>query len=340
MFKELYSDYTKREISKQEICYTLLHILITLHNENTIVTKPGSVTESPNYFHILDMTHRKSNAAWEKIAEDDEDKQWKHLFNIITFHDFYLTEFELFLLCDYFKIPCIIHGTVDNTTPSYGTSKIKYYDPLYTTFNTSNIGKKPDTPSKNNLFTNRNKESFCYIIGFKQFLLSDYYDKNINRNNMGINKYYRKEYNIPFDIGILKTTKGLSQIKLSAEPVKELIKHSVSPNSKQYIDLIFKKKLMDILYTNRLKMNLRNLKKIKKQKQKQKQSPNLKLNKHQKIQLNKIIYIYFIYRLNIRILIEFVLLELPLFLLPRRGVLFKVNVEKKGHYFAVLSNLN
>ena len=242
VFKEIYSDYTKREISKQEICYTLLHILITLNNENTIVTKPGSVTESPNYFHILDMTHRKSNAAWKQITEDDEDKQWKHLFNIITIPEFYLTEFELFLLCDYFKIPCIIHGTVDNTSPSYGSSKIKYYDPLYTTFNTSNIGKKPDTPSKNNLYTNRNKESFCYIIVFKQFILSDYYDKNVNRNNMGINKYYRKEYNIPFDIGILKTTKGLSQIKLSAEPVKELIKHSVSPNGKQYIDLIFKEK--------------------------------------------------------------------------------------------------
>ena len=275
IFKEIFYDYKQREISKQDICYTLLHILITLNNDNVIVTKPGEIKEITNYFNILKLTHRNKGIVWN--IDQDEEKQWKHLFNIMLLPSFYLTEFEFYLLCDYFKIPCIIHGTVDNTKTAYASSKIQHYDPLYTTFNTSSIGNKPDNPSKNNLYTNKNNSDICYIIGFKQFLLSDYYDKYGNRNNMGINKYYRKDFDIPFDVGLLKSTSGSYQIKLSSEPVKKLLKHSVSPNATQYIDLIFKEKTNDYTVYESYENEFEKFKEDKKDKGNK--NPKIKINK-------------------------------------------------------------
>ena len=275
IFKEIFYDYKQREISKQDICYTLLHILITLNNDNVIVTKPGEIKEITNYFNILKLTHRNNGIVWN--IDQDEEKQWKHLFNIMLLPSFYLTEFEFYLLCDYFKIPCIIHGTVDNTKTAYASSKIQHYDPLYTTFNTSSIGNNPDKPSKNNLYTNKNNSDICYIIGFKQFLLSDYYDKYGNRDNMGINKYYRKDFDIPFDVGLLKSTSGSYQIKLSSEPVKKILKHSVSPNATQYIDLIFKEKINDYTVYESFENEFEKFKEDKKDKGKK--NPKIKIKK-------------------------------------------------------------
>jgi hypothetical protein len=248
VFQEIYLDYTKHGISKQEMCYALLHILIESNTDDMFITKPGQVGDTPNYYHILNLTYRRKFANIWNGAEGNDDNQWKHLFNIISDKTYYLTEFEFYLLCDFFKIPCIIHGTTDNTKPQYKISNIQYYDPLYTTYNTSNLTKKPakDVITKNNLYTNKNNESFCYIIGFKQFLLSDYYDKHGNRNNMGMNKYYRKDYNIPFDIGLMKTTDELYQIDINTQPIRELLTHSISPSIKQYVDLIFKQKTNEL----------------------------------------------------------------------------------------------
>ena len=248
VFQEIYLDYTTNEISKQEICYSLLHILIQLNNEDMFITKPGQVSDTPNYYHILDLTYRRKFANIWNGAEGNDDRQWKHLFNIISDKAYYLIEFEFYLLCEFFKIPCIIHGTTDNSKSQYKISNIEHYDPLYTTYNTSNLNKKigKDVITKNNLYTNKNKEPFCYIIGFKQFLISDYYDKHGNRNNMGINKYYRKDYNIPFDIGLMKTTNESYRIDINKQPIKELLAHSISPSIKQYIDVIFKQKTNEL----------------------------------------------------------------------------------------------
>ena len=250
VMQEIYYDYTKIEISKTDLCKALLFILINIHNDNTFVTKPGQITKIPNYSKILEMSHRREAVNdWPKI-EEKEEQQWSHLFNIINSQEYYLTEFELYLLCDYFKIPCIIHGTTEKKSENkktkeniYKKSKIKFYDPLYTTFNTSHIGKTPENSEtvKNNLYTNKNNDSFCYIIGFVQFRVSDYYNKEGIKNNIGFNKYYRSEYNIPYDIGLLKTTEDSYKIDVNKEQVSQLINHSITPTVNQYVDLIFKK---------------------------------------------------------------------------------------------------
>ena len=251
IMQEIIYDYTNIEISKQDLCKTLLYILINIHNDKEFVTKPGQITNVPNYSRILEISHRRAVVNdWPKIEERNE-QQWSHLFNIINSQDYYLTEFELYLLCDHFKIPCIIHGTTDKKSENkktkvniYKKSKIKYYDPLYTTFNTSKLGKIPKNSDeiKNNLYTNKNKESFCYIIGFVQFRVSDYYNKDGVKNNIGFNKYYRSEYNIPYEIGLMKTTNDSYKINLSNEVTNEIIKHSITPTAKQYVNLIFNSK--------------------------------------------------------------------------------------------------
>ena len=150
------------------------------------------------------------------------------------------------LLCNHFNIPCIIHGTCDNNKELlYKKSKIQYYDPLYTTFNTVNIGKKPEDPMKvkNNLYTNKNKDEFCYIIGFKQFRLGDYYNKQGVKDNTGFNKYYRNDYNIPFDLGVMKTEDNSYKINIDNVFMTNLLKHTISPSINEYVDVIFNKKI-------------------------------------------------------------------------------------------------
>ena len=61
-----------------------------------------------------------------------------------------------------------------------------------------------------------------------------------------MNKYYRKDYNIPFDIGLMKTTDELYQIDINTQPIRELLTHSISPSIKQYVDLIFKQKTNEL----------------------------------------------------------------------------------------------
>ena len=272
VMKTLYNDYTNTPISKQDLCKTLLKILIDIHNDKTFVTKPGKVTNIPNYSNILEMSHRRISVIdWPRI-EEKEEQQWKHLFSIISNNkEFYLTEFEFYLLCDYFKIPCVIHGTCDNNKELlYKKSKIQYYDPLYTTFNTVNIGKKPEdlTKVKNNLYTNKNKESFCYILGFKQFRLGDYYNKQGVKDNTGFNKYYRNDYNIPFDLGLMKTTDDSYKININNDYITNLLDHSINPSASEYVDLIFNKKQNNIsIYESFLKeFNLFKINKGKKNK--------------------------------------------------------------------------
>ena len=246
VMKTIYNDYTRSEISKLELCKTLLSILINVHNDKKFITKPGKVTAIPNYSHILAMSYRRMSVVdWTRVEEIDE-QQWKHLFSIIINKDFYLTEFEIYLLCTQFNIPCIIHGTCDNNKELlYKKSKIQYYDPLYTTFNTVNIGKKPEDPMKvkNNLYTNKNKDEFCYIIGFKQFRLGDYYNKQGVKDNTGFNKYYRNDYNIPFDLGVMKTEDNSYKINIDNVFITNLLKHTISPSINEYVDVIFNKKI-------------------------------------------------------------------------------------------------
>lgn len=260
VMKAIYSDYFNTEISKQDLCKALLKILIDIHNDKKFVTKPGKVTNIPNYSNILEMSHRRISVIdWPRI-EEKEEQQWKHLFSIISNNkEFYLTEFEFYLLCDYFNIPCVIHGTCDNNKELlYKKSKIQYYDPLYTTFNTVNIGKKPEdlTKVKNNLYTNKNNESFCYILGFKQFRLGDYYNKQGIKDNTGFNKYYRNDYNIPFDLGIMMTEENSYKISINNHFITNLLSHSINPSTNEYVDLIFNKKQDNIsIYESFLKEN-------------------------------------------------------------------------------------
>ena len=245
VIQEIYKDYYNTNISKMDLCKTLVSILKGINDDTMFVTKPGAITSTPNYFQILEMTHQTSATSVWSIIEEIEDSQWTHLFNIISNKDYYVTEFELYLLCDYFKLPCVIHGTTDKNKPSlYKKSKIQYYDPLYTTFNTNKLGKPVgDTEIKNiknNLYTNKNKDNFCYVVGYIQFRLSDYYNKEGVKNNQGFNKYYTKEYNIPFDVGLMKNTEDYYKIDINKEYIQKLINHSLTPNIKQYIDMIFK----------------------------------------------------------------------------------------------------
>ena len=263
IIQEIYKDYYNREITKLELCKTLVSILKNMHNETQFITKPGVFKINkqldasndtrddsfiPNYYYILSITHRKEwETEWPRI-EEVEENQWKHLFNIVSNKRFYITEFEMYLLCDYFKLPCVLHGTVERKAPIdlYNLSKIKYYDPLYTTFNLNNIGNKPNDADieliKNNLYTNKNNDKYCYIIGFIQFRISDYYNQKGIKNNFGMNRYYRKENNIPFDVGLMKNSDGYYKIQTSNEYIKNLLNNSIHPTSKQYIDLIFKGK--------------------------------------------------------------------------------------------------
>ena len=270
LMKQIYFDYNKKEISKQQLCKTLLTILINIHNDKTFITKPGKKTDVPNYFKILEMSHRRSSVKdWSKVEENNE-SQWKHLFTIINNNiEYYLTEFEFYLLCDHFKIPCIIHGSCDNNKEAlYKKSKMQYYDPLYTTFNTSNIGKPPNnTIVKNNLYTNKNKDSFCYIIGFKQFRASDYFNKQGEKFNTGMGKYYRNDYNIPYEFGLMKTQENSYKIDIKNDFMNDLLIHCMSPNIQQYVDLIFNKKTNGITIYESFKKEVDIFKKNKKSKQ-------------------------------------------------------------------------
>lgn len=244
--QQIYKDYYGTNITKLDLCKTLASILKNIHNENTFITKPGSITSVPNYYKILEITRRKrSSVQWPRI-EDDESSQWSHLFNIISNkNEYYITEFETYLLCKYFKIPCVIHGTVEkkNIVP-YNKSKIELYDPMYTTFNTHYLGKSRNENEinaiKNNLYTNENNEAFCYIIGYLQIRVGDYYSRDGAKNNQGFNKYYLKEYKIPFDIGLMKTMDDSYKIQTNNEFMKKLINRSITPTIEQYVDLIFK----------------------------------------------------------------------------------------------------
>ena len=244
--QEMYKDYYNTSITKMDLCKTLVYILKSIHDDKMFVTKPGAVKDIFNYSKILEITRRTEGLRdWSRI-EEVEDSQWSHLFTIVSNKDYYITEFELYLLCEYFKIPCVIHGTVEKKEPLsiYKKSKIQYYDPLYTTFNTHYLGKKPSDKDikqiKNNLYTNKNKETFCYVVGYIQIRLSDYYNKAGVKNNQGLNKYLSKEYRIPFDVGLMKTPDDSFKIELSNEYMKSLLKHSITPSIKQYTELIFK----------------------------------------------------------------------------------------------------
>jgi hypothetical protein len=246
VIQEIYRDYYNTNITKMDLCKTLLSILKKMHNDKTFVTKPGQVTTIPNYYNILLMTHRRQSTVDWSVVEENDFSQWSHLFNIISNIDYYITEFEVYLLCKYFKLPCIIHGTTEKKNPVsiYKKSKIEYYDPLYTTYNTQHLGKKVDDSEiksiKNNLYINENNESFCYIIGYMQFRVSDYYTKDGVKNNRGLNKYYLKEYKIPFDVGLMKTIDDSYKIQINSEYTQKLIQHSNTPAIKTYIDMIFK----------------------------------------------------------------------------------------------------
>ena len=247
VIQEIYKDYYNTSITKMELCKTLVSILKRIHDDKTFVTKPGTVTDVPNYVQILKMTYRVKESREWSIIEEIEKSQWSHLFTIVSNKDFYITEFEVYLLCDYFKLPCIIHGTTEKKPSAisiYNKSSIKHYDPLYTTFNTSLLGKKVSKESmatiKNNLYTNRNNDKFCYVVGYVQFRLSDYYNKEGVKNNQGINRYYGNMYKLPFDVGLMKNADDMYKIIVNKEYIQQLIKHSVSPNPKQYIDMIFK----------------------------------------------------------------------------------------------------
>ena len=246
IIQEMYKDYYNTSITKMDLCKTLVSILKNIHDDKMFVTKPGAVKDVFNYSKILEITRRTEGLRdWSRI-EEVEDSQWSHLFTIVSNKDYYITEFELYLLCEYFKIPCIIHGTVEKKEPLsiYKKSKIQYYDPLYTTFNTHYLGKKPSDKDikqiKNNLYTNKNKETFCYVVGYIQIRLSDYYNKAGVKNNQGLNKYLSKEYRIPFDVGLMKTPDDSFKIELSNEYMKPLLEHSITPSVKQYTELIFK----------------------------------------------------------------------------------------------------
>ena len=68
--------------------------------------------------------HKEWETEWPRI-EEVEENQWKHLFNIVSNKRFYITEFEMYLLCDYFKLPCVLHGTVaGGTSESSPTRKL------------------------------------------------------------------------------------------------------------------------------------------------------------------------------------------------------------------------
>jgi hypothetical protein len=246
VIQEMYKDYYMTSITKMDLCKTLVSILKSIHDDKMFVTRPGAIKDVYNYSSILEITRRTEGLRdWSRI-EEVEDSQWSHLFTIISNKDYYITEFELYLLCEYFKIPCIIHGTVEKKEPLsiYKKSKIQYYDPLYTTFNTHYLGKKPSDKDikqiKNNLYTNKNKEKFCYVVGYIQIRLSDYYNKLGVKNNQGLNKYLSKEYRIPFDVGLMKTPDDSFKIELSNEYMKPLLEHSINPTIKQYTELIFK----------------------------------------------------------------------------------------------------
>jgi hypothetical protein len=246
VIQEIFKDYYNTTITKLDLCKTLVSILKRIHDDTIFVTKPGPITNVPNYYHLLDISHRNEVKSIWSIIEEVEDSQWSHLFTIISDTSYYITEFELYLLCDYFKLPCMIHGTPDKNKPQtlYNKSNIRYYDPLYTTFNTNRLGKKPSDAEiktiKNNLYTNKNNDSFCYIVGYIQFRLSDYYNREGVKNNMGFNKYYTKEYKIPFDVGLMKNADDYYRINLNKEYIQELIQHSITPTINQYIDIIFK----------------------------------------------------------------------------------------------------
>ena len=241
---EMYLDYYKTDITKMDLCKTLLSILIKVHKDKKFITSPGSM-DTPNYKQVLELSRRyKGVSAWNS-SENKEDAQWDVLFNIIASKDYYLTEFEIYLFCKYFKIPCVIHGTSRNNNKiPYKISKIKNYDPLYTTFNLQDMGStiKDDVVIKNNLYTNENKDTFCYIVGCIQFNASDYYNKLGVKNNIGINKYFKTIYNVPFDVGMMKTNDDSYRINLNEEYMQQLLSHSMSPTVIEYIKIIFDKK--------------------------------------------------------------------------------------------------
>ena len=146
LFKYLFNHYFNKNITKEQIIDKLVKIYEKLHKDNVLITEPPKKTESDSF--VLRATSNNFQKAsenfykklkerenglyslreifrltlrnifvpkWENILVLDNENPYEALANNIKSDDwnnFYLTEFEYYLLCKEYKIPAVITGFI------------------------------------------------------------------------------------------------------------------------------------------------------------------------------------------------------------------------------------
>ena len=246
-FIQIYYDYYKKELSIDDVKNKLIEIFKILQKNNYLKTNPNDsvVYErnkdlwSPSLHDIFKLTLR-NNFADEYINSDSLDN---FINTFIDNNKYYLTDFELYLLCYVSSIPVIIHGGIQgNNKPIYNNKKFNQYDPLYTTFSLSNINKNNSNDIKNNLYLNRNNDKFVYLIGLTTYKISDFYDKNENNIKHVMRSVGNNKNSYVDRIGLFAYPNENIRLSISNDNIKKLINNSINFNKiSGYITYIFNK---------------------------------------------------------------------------------------------------
>ena len=287
LFKYLFNHYFDKNITKEQIIDKLVKIYEKLHKDNVLITEPPKKTESDSFVlraasnnfqkasenfykklkerenrlyslrEIFRLTLRNIFVPkWENILILDNENPYEALANNIKSDDwsnFYLTEFEYYLLCKEYKIPAIITGFIKHQSKKldqiYNLKKMNNCNQyLFTTFNLKNITQDGliGCEKRGNLYTNIDNKSFVYVISLATYKITNFYAQT-KRDTYTLSELDMKRNDSK------KTTMGFYgennsdtsniQLSLNNSYVKKLINNSLEFNSnKEYIDHIFNNK--------------------------------------------------------------------------------------------------
>ena len=293
LFIYLFNEYFNKTITKEQIIDKLITIYEKLDNDNILITEPPKKTENNFRLKIANnnfdksaklffktLNERKNKlyslreifrltlrniyvSKWENIIALDNENGFEKLSENMKTEDwknFYLTEFEYYLLCREYKIPVIINGFINHHSKKlsqiYREKKLNNCDQyLFTTFNLRNINNNGlvSCSKRGNLYVNVDNKPFVYVISLSTYRINNFY--------RGISKSGKMSYDLTtidmkrddskkITMGFLSLDNDSTnniKLNLNNSYVKELLNKSLNlNNNKEYIDYIFNNEINSI----------------------------------------------------------------------------------------------